>query len=90
MLQSDLWPIIITIVSSVVGGGALLKFIEFLIRRKDHNKTADALYQYNAAGYVKSFKIHGETGTGDVSGNAHNNMPPYTTINYIIATGLTS
>lgn len=38
MLQSDLWPMIITIVSSVVGGGALLKFIEFLIRRKDRNK----------------------------------------------------
>lgn len=35
MLQSELWPMIITIVGSVVGGGALFKFIEFLIKRKD-------------------------------------------------------
>lgn len=35
MTQLDFWPMIFAIVGSVVGGGALLKFIEFLIRRKD-------------------------------------------------------
>ena len=34
-MKVEYWTLVVTIVCSVLGGGAFLKFLEFLIRRKD-------------------------------------------------------
>ena len=38
---------ILTIIGSVLGGGALLKFIEFLINRKDSEKNSEVMKRLN-------------------------------------------